>query len=561
MDGYVTIKAQLDTKNFDKQIQEIEYELKQIDYELSHAKELKLDTRTISEYEKKAEQLNNKLVDLRKKQADLNKQNLSNAITGIEKMGKSVSGVIKKVIKWGLAIFGIRSAYLAVRSAMSILSNYNEQLATDIDYIKFALANTLKPVIDWVIKAVYTLLSYISAIVKSLFNINIFSGASADNFKKTNKEAQSLKKTLAGFDEMNVISDSTSGGAGGGATPSVDLSIPDENIQKNVEKMKKMATEITSFWEKDWEKYFLTQTGNWNAFIAGIGILLEGFYQVFKGIIDLIVGLGKWLVGIFTLNFDLISEGWKQMCDGLKEIFIGAFEIIFGALLTVLGLIKGVFLDILNWINKYLATPLINVFSNIWNGLLNGAKNAWNGVKSIFSTVSSFFKTTFTNAWTAVKNVFSTGGKIFDGIKDGIVDAFKTIVNSLIGGINKVISTPFNAINGMLNKIRNTDILGQKPFKGLWGQDPISIPKIPKLAMGGIVNMPGRGVMVGSAIAGEAGAEGVIPLTNSQQMELLGEAIGKYITINANITNTMNGRVISRELQKVQNSNDFAFNR
>ena len=50
-------------------------------------------------------------------------------------------------------------------------------------------------------------------------------------------------------------------------------------------------------------------------------------------------------------------------------------------------------------------------------------------------------------------------------------------------------------------------------------------------------------------------------MTDSQQMAMLGETIGKYITINASITNTMNGRVISRELQRVQNENDFAFNR
>ena len=84
---------------------------------------------------------------------------------------------------------------------------------------------------------------------------------------------------------------------------------------------------------------------------------------------------------------------------------------------------------------------------------------------------------------------------------------------------------------------------------------------VPKLAVGGIVNVPGRGVPIGGAIAGEAGAEGVIPLTDSQAMETIGQAIGKYVTINANITNTMNGRVISRELQKVNSSSDFAFNR
>ena len=64
----------------------------------------------------------------------------------------------------------------------------------------------------------------------------------------------------------------------------------------------------------------------------------------------------------------------------------------------------------------------------------------------------------------------------------------------------------------------------------------------------------------GTAIGGEAGREGVIPLTDSQAMETLGEAIGRYITINANITNNMNGRVISRQLQQIRNDREFAYN-
>lgn len=66
--------------------------------------------------------------------------------------------------------------------------------------------------------------------------------------------------------------------------------------------------------------------------------------------------------------------------------------------------------------------------------------------------------------------------------------------------------------------------------------------------------------MLGSAIGGESGAEGVIPLTDSQAMERLGEAIGKYITINANIVNNMNGRTISRQLKKIQTNQNFAYN-
>ena len=65
----------------------------------------------------------------------------------------------------------------------------------------------------------------------------------------------------------------------------------------------------------------------------------------------------------------------------------------------------------------------------------------------------------------------------------------------------------------------------------------------------------------GRALAGEAGAEGIIPLTDNQAMETLGEAIGRYITINANIVNSMNGRTISRELQRIRGTQDFAYNK
>lgn len=82
-----------------------------------------------------------------------------------------------------------------------------------------------------------------------------------------------------------------------------------------------------------------------------------------------------------------------------------------------------------------------------------------------------------------------------------------------------------------------------------------------KLAQGGIVNNPGKGVPIGTnIIAGEAGREAVLPL-NDQVLSQLGQQIGKYITINATMVNNMNGRQISRELQRIQSNNDFTSNR
>lgn len=72
--------------------------------------------------------------------------------------------------------------------------------------------------------------------------------------------------------------------------------------------------------------------------------------------------------------------------------------------------------------------------------------------------------------------------------------------------------------------------------------------------------MPNKGTMVGNAIGGESGAEGVIPLTDSQAMETLGQAIGKYININATIPVYMGNRRIAREIKKINANQEFAYN-
>lgn len=82
-----------------------------------------------------------------------------------------------------------------------------------------------------------------------------------------------------------------------------------------------------------------------------------------------------------------------------------------------------------------------------------------------------------------------------------------------------------------------------------------------KLAVGGIVNNPGKGVFLGGAITGESGREGVLPLTNPNTMRELGAEIGKYITINAIIDNYMDGTKFNRATARVKKMDDFINNR
>ena len=163
----------------------------------------------------------------------------------------------------------------------------------------------------------------------------------------------------------------------------------------------------------------------------------------------------------------------------------------------------------------------------------------------------------FDGLFTGIKQIFDGIIMIFKGdFKNGFISIGKGILNILIGIINGFIS----GLNALLYPVRGLIASAGKILGKSWTISSVSIPKIPLLATGGIVDLPRRGVNIGGAIAGEAGAEGVIPLTDQRAMETLGETIGRYITINANITNTMNGRVISRQLQQIKNEENFAYN-
>ena len=190
--------------------------------------------------------------------------------------------------------------------------------------------------------------------------------------------------------------------------------------------------------------------------------------------------------------------------------------------------------------------------SGVWTTITEGAQNVWNFITGLFSGLANFFGSIFGGAWEAVKNVFSTGGKIFMGIVDGITQAFRTIVNAIITGINHVVALPFNAINGFLSFLKSIDILGIKPFDWV---GTIDVPQIPLLAEGGVAGGATQ------AIIGEAGTEVVLPLENNtdnwagllastlmEQMEA--DSIGGR-EIVVNMTNEINNQLDAEEIGRV----------
>lgn len=614
MDGWVTVGTKLDTKQLEKDLKSAERRLKQYEHEaekLTKAKaKAEIDLKPYEEERRLIQQITNEanqyaqteeevINNLNVEQSQMSELNVKyekqlkaindinaqiqenaknqglvtneieetnqklNKAKGVgsiqdimENVNKSTSSAIKKVGRWALAVFGVRSAYLFVRQAISTLSQYNEQMATDLEYIRFAIASSLQPLIEGLISLAYKLLTYVNYIAQAWFGVDLFANASADAMKRGAQSAEKMKKSLAGFDEMNVLNDNGTTGAMGGL-PSVDLSAPEDvpvpswiqwiadNKELLISSLSGIALGLLSI------KFGLDAiTG------TGVMIFFTGLIYTIMQLVEYFSNLDSSLEnnGNSFQNFGNIIVGIGLTLAGLA-LAIGNLPLaIAAAAVVLLGVLVGLWDDIkvgfetlINWISTNVMDWLYEHFG--WLGLTIGG---------IFQSMIETVMHLFDGLFTGIKQIFDGILLIFKGnFKQGFISIAKGIVNVVIGVLNGLIS----GLNAIISPIRSLIVAVGKVMGKSWTMDNIKIPTIPKLAVGGIVNMPGRGIMYGGANIGERGAEGVIPLTNSQMMAQLGEAIGRYVTINANITNTMNGRVISRELQKVNNNSDFAFNR
>lgn len=503
-------------------------------------------------------------VNIQKQQAQVDQ--LKN---GFKKMNTSVSSSIKHIGRLALGIFSVASAYRLMSSASSTLGQYDEQYATNLEYIRYLIAQAIAPALKYVVNLASTLLSYLNYIAQAWFGITLFSKNSAKNFMNAknstggiSKNTGKIKKDLqtTSFDEMNVLSDTSSdsaGGASGGGgaiAPSIDPSM----LQGEVPDWIKWIAD-----NKDLVIGALTGiAGGILAIKLGLGGLLSlGIGVILAGIVETVKAIIKFMKDPTWDNFADILSGLTVILAGVALAMLAVnaanpaiWIVLVIALVTALAAIiiknwdkiKEVLGKVGDWINKNIIQPVANFFKGLWNGIVTGVTNAVQGVKNAFNAVVTFFK----NIINKIVGLFTTIGT---KVGNAVSGAFKAVVNAVLRTIENILNSPIRAVNSLINVINAIPgiNIGRLPTFNL-----------PRLAKGTILNAPGRGVPVagGTALAGEAGREAYLPLSDTQLLEELGSTIGKYITINANITNTMNGRVISRQLQKIQNDSNFAYN-
>lgn len=93
--------------------------------------------------------------------------------------------------------------------------------------------------------------------------------------------------------------------------------------------------------------------------------------------------------------------------------------------------IKETWNKVASWFNEKVIQPVLNFFSNLWNGI----KNTWNGIKNTISNTVNSVKETISNVFNSVKN---TVGNIFDSIKEKMSAPIQKARDTIKGIVDKI---------------------------------------------------------------------------------------------------------------------------
>ncbi len=319
-----------------------------------------------------------------------------------------LASTLKNFSKYALALYGIRSAFYAVRNtANEFLSSQNavaQQLSANISYLKYALGASLAPVITFLTNLIYSLLRAIQYLVYAFFRINIFAKASAKSMASgagsAGKTTKELQKQLQAFDELNNINlenkAGSGGGGGGGIAPNIDLSEVDAKFKylfDDIENWgKNLAEKINNALSKiDWspildgaEKASLLLAKITNDFTSYLDFKLLGT-TIAQGINTAIV-----FVNTFYQNYKWDVLG-TQLANGLNAMIDTIQWDVLGQLLTdkfrALILTLEGFVTTFHWttLGKNVGEMMKSAFNNIpWDSLATTINKGATGMLDAF---------------------------------------------------------------------------------------------------------------------------------------------------------------------------------
>ncbi|KXA43063.1 peptidoglycan DD-metalloendopeptidase family protein [Staphylococcus simulans] len=189
----------------------------------------------------------------------------------------------------------------------------------------------------------------------------------------------------------------------------------------------------------------------------------NGIKNIVTGALDIILGIVKIFVSLFTGNFKLMWSGVKQIFSGFIKVIVGLFQVSFVGQIIAFARgmwtkVKQIFMNFSNgtkaifyalgaWIGKK--------WQEIKNSVVNKVKALWAGVKSVWNTLrTGTIKIMVAVAVWLIKKWNSIKNNVVNKVK-GLWNGVKNIWNSLLNGTRKIMNSVGEFMSKKWKDIKN----------------------------------------------------------------------------------------------------------
>ena len=350
--------------------------------------------------------------------------------SAVKKMSASVNRMSRQMTngmkRFVTSLIGAGSVFSIISKGVSAFMSENEALSQRMSAIWTAVGNLLGPIITQIIDWVSTAVSYFLGFLKLL---GVTGKSASELSTKATKATKELQRTLAGFDELNVLQDnSSSGGSGDKQNPLKDL--------EPTEWMKRLAELLKN---KMWDQ----------AADMIVDKINEIIYKIRDKAYEAGQQIGEYLGGIIHIAARIIKDvDWHALGETIANFFNGLLQkidgkdlgtIIVGKFVIAIGMLTG-FLENLDWEQtaQFISDAVVGIFESLGDAIAKADfKKIGEGIRKFFEKLRDNQEETTQAFYSFLKSAWEAATDLLRGLlgsSDGqspLVNAFESIGESL----------------------------------------------------------------------------------------------------------------------------------
>lgn len=474
--------------------------------------------------------------------AGRNTEKMSAGVKKAEKSAKTFASRMKSVVRSALVFTVITQALSKFRNWIGDVIKVSPEATAAIARLKGALLTLVQPLVNIIIPAFTKFVNILAAIINKIASVfAVLTGKTVESSKAAaealNKQTSALngtgaaakeaKKQLLGFDEINQLTEDTSGGGGGSGTIAPDFSGFDDTedeLNTILGLVGAIATGLLAWKIASLFTDSLSMIGGIALAAAGAfalvyfwldawnnGIDMQNFLGMLAGVAALAGGLAI-AFGSTAAGIALVIGGLAMLVVGIKDVIENGFTLentltIIAGLLAAglgIGLLTG------NWIPLLIAgiaAALIALVSFTGHGeeLINGLKETIDGFgkffKGVFSGDMEMTAEGLKQIWDGLKNTWNA---VIDSIRDAwnmfiewlrgknpelaaIFETYGKLVSDLYNSVKQILGGIITFISGVFTGDWDKAWEGVKQiFKGIWNGIVSILEGAVNLIIGGI---------------------------------------------------------------------------